>query len=81
MFGKLRRLNQDVSRVALEESERLPSNERRRFLRNGLYTAGGAMVGGALAGISPRLSATETQYPPEVPFWTRSLGPGVVTDP
>lgn len=80
MFGKLRRLNQDLSRLALEESERLPSAERRRFLRSGLFTAGGAMVGGALAGIAPRALAA-TQYPPEIPSWTRTLGPGVVTDP
>jgi sulfane dehydrogenase subunit SoxC len=81
MFGKLRRLRQDVSKIALEESERLPSTERRQFLRNGLFTAGSVMVGGAFAGLSPRVGAAETQYPPEVPAWTRSLGAGVVTDP
>ncbi|MCG7199679.1 sulfite dehydrogenase [Marinobacter pelagius] len=80
MLGKLRRLNRDVSKIALEESERLPSEERRRFLRSGLFTAGGAMVGGALAGVAPKALAA-TQYPPEIPPWTRSLGPGVVTDP
>lgn len=80
MFGKLRRLRQDVVKIALEESDRLPSTERRRFLRNGLFTAGGAMVGGAFAGLSTRAAAA-TQYPPDVPAWTRSLGAGVVTNP
>ena len=80
MLGKPRRLNRDVSKAVLEESERLPSAERRRFLRNGLFTAGGAMVGGALAGIAPKALAA-TQSPPEIPSWTRTLGAGVVADP
>ncbi|QSP93882.1 sulfite dehydrogenase [Marinobacter salinisoli] len=80
MFGKLRRLSLDVSKTALEESQKLPSSERRQFLRSGLFTAGGAMVGGALAGLAPGALA-KSKYPPENPSWTLSLGPGVVADP
>lgn len=81
MIGKLRQIRQDLAHVALQESERLPSNERRRFLRNGLFTAAGAMVGGALGGLSPRLAAAEEAFPPGIPAWTRALGAGVVANP
>lgn len=72
-----------LDRVAVEESERLPSAERRRFLRKGLFTTGSVMVGGALGGLaSTRVAAAADKgVPPEIPSWTRTLGPGVVDRP
>ncbi len=72
-----------LHRDALQEAQRLPSAERRRFLKKGLFTTGSVMAGGALAGLAPRAFASEKGkgVPPEVPQWTRTLGPGVVDRP
>ena len=61
-----------------EEGQKLPLPERRNFLKNGLFLAGGAIAGGAL---SRQANAAEANLPPNVPGWTRSLGPGVLTNP
>lgn len=68
---------------ALEEAQRLPEPERRAFLKKGLFTAGGAMVGGMLSGIAPKTFAADADkaLPPNIPPWTHSLGPGVVDRP
>jgi sulfane dehydrogenase subunit SoxC len=39
------------------------------------------LVGGAAAGLAPGVSAAGNNLPPNVPPWTRSLGPGVLTNP
>lgn len=72
-----------LHRIALEESERLPSTERRAFLKKGLFAAGSVMVGGALSGTAPRVQAAtaDKALPPNIPIWTRTLGPGVVDRP
>lgn len=85
MVGKFRRKRKELYDVVLEEAERLPFSERRRFLRRGLFATGGAMVGGALSGLTPWAFAGEAAkaktLPPNVPTWTRTLGPGVVDRP
>jgi len=63
------------------EAERLKSTERRTFLKKGLFATGSVMVGGALSGLSPKALAGDKGAPPDIPAWTRSLGPGVVDRP
>ena len=70
-----------LHRVVESEATRLKSSDRREFLRKGLFTTGSLMVGGALGGLSPKSLAADKGSPPEVPAWTRSLGPGVVSRP
>lgn len=54
-----------------------PERARRRFLLGSM-----GLVGGAAAGmVAPRVIAGGENLPPNVPAWTRSLGPGVVTHP
>ncbi len=57
--------------------EKLPGLERRNFLKQGLTMLGAA----GLAGNARSLGATGTGLPPDVPPWTKSLGPGVVSNP
>jgi len=47
------------------------------FLKNGLLLAGGALAG---AGLSRDAAAAESNLPPNIPPWTRSLGFGVLTN-
>jgi sulfane dehydrogenase subunit SoxC len=57
-------------------SEQLPGLERRNFLKQGLTMLGAAgMAGNSIA------AAADSGTPPNVPPWTKSLGPGVVTNP
>ncbi len=65
-------------RKVAAEGEKLPVEERRKFLKNGLVLAGGVLAG---AGIGGRTDAAENGLPPNVPSWTRSLGPGVLSNP
>ena len=60
------------------EAQKLPQAERRNFLKNGLLLAGGVIAGGAL---SANARAAAENLPPNVPRWTRSLGPVVLTEP
>ena len=60
------------------EGAKLPLAERRNFLKNGLMLAGSAIAGGV---VSRTAHANDENLPPNVPSWTRSLGPGVVTNP
>jgi len=69
---------------ALEQAQEVPEPERRTFLKKGLYTAGGAVVGGTLAGTATQAVAADDAdkaLPPNVPPWSQSLGPGVVDRP
>ena len=50
--------------------------DRRRFLMGSM-----GLVGGAAAGMLPAARAVAGNLPPDVPAWTRSLGPGVLTNP
>lgn len=61
-----------------QPGKRLPEPElaRRRFLMGSM-----GLVGGAAAGLVPGVSASGSNLPPNVPAWTRSLGPGVLTNP
>ncbi len=58
------------------EAGKLAGAERREFLKRGLALAGGAALGGSLAG-----RAAAGNLPPNVPEWSSQLGPGVVTNP
>lgn len=67
----------NMIRSIAESGEKLPAPERRSFLKQGL-----AMLGAAGAATSAgSLAAAGTAGPPSVPAWTKSLGPGVVTNP
>lgn len=67
----------NMIRSIAESGEKLPAPERRSFLKQGL-----AMLGAAGAAASAgTLAAAGTSGPPSVPAWTKSLGPGVVTNP
>jgi sulfane dehydrogenase subunit SoxC len=62
-----------------DRAEGLSQPERREFLRRGLAFAGGAALG-STALVRGAAAASEN-LPPNVPGWTRSVGPGVVTNP
>lgn len=66
---KLDRLVQAVA----AEGDKLPVQERRSFLKQGLTLLGAA----GLAGGAGRAAA----LPPELPEWSKSLGTGVLTNP
>jgi sulfane dehydrogenase subunit SoxC len=72
-MNKQQELDALVQSVAAS-GEKLPGLERRNFLKQGL-----AMLGAA--GVAGSLRAEGTGIPPDVPEWTRSLGPGVVSNP
>mgnify|MGYP001820903336 FL=1 len=57
----------------------LSQPERREFLRNGLAFAGTAALGSTA--LLRQAGAAQENLPPNVPPWTRSVGPGVVTNP
>jgi sulfane dehydrogenase subunit SoxC len=69
---------QELLQRISDEGAKLPLVERRNFLKNGLLLAGSAIAGGTVA---PSVRANEENLPPNIPRWTRSLGPGVVTNP
>lgn len=75
-MSKQQELDTMIRSIA-ESGDKLPAPERRSFLKNGLAMLGAA---GAVAGAG-RLAAAEAVSPPGVPAWTKSLGPGVVTNP
>lgn len=75
-MSKQQELDTMIRSIA-ESGDKLPALERRSFLKNGLAMLGAA---GAVAGAG-RLAAAEVTSPPGVPAWTKSLGPGVVTNP
>ncbi|MBT4618994.1 MAG: sulfite dehydrogenase, partial [Gammaproteobacteria bacterium] len=61
-----------------QAGEMLPKPElaRRRFLMGSM-----GLVGGAAIGLGPGVSAAGNNLPPNIPAWTKSLGPGVLTKP
>ena len=63
-----------------DEAAGLTRPERREFLRRGLAFAGGAALGSS-ALLREAAAAGGENLPPNVPSWTRSVGPGVVTNP
>lgn len=67
-----------LKRVIETEADKLPVEERRRFLKGGLALLGGAALGSVGVG---RAAAESTNLPPNVPEWSRKLGPGVLTRP
>ena len=56
-----------------ESGDKLPTVERRHFLKQGLTLLGGAASGTAIA--------SNTGIPPNIPPWTKSLGSSVATKP
>ena len=68
----------DLLKAVAKEGEKLPQNERRNFLKQGLLLAGSAIAGGVVA---KEASAEPANLPPNVPTWSQSLGPGVLTSP
>jgi len=77
-MGKDKSSTADLLQAVAREGEKLPTNERRNFLKQGLLLAGGALSGAAVPGT---VLAGESNLPPNVPPWTRSLGSGVLTNP
>ncbi len=70
---KQEELDQLVQNVA-QEGDKLPAVERRNFLKQGLTLLGAA---GLAAGGKQAAAA----MPPELPEWSKRLGPGVLTNP
>ena len=70
---KQEELDQLVQNVA-QEGDKLPAVERRNFLKQGLTLLGAA---GLAAGSKQAAAA----MPPELPEWSKRLGPGVLTNP
>lgn len=68
----------NLLQTVAREGEKLNVRERRDFLKQGLMLAGGAIAGAAAAG---RARADDSNLPPNLPSWSKSLGPGVVTSP
>ena len=68
----------NLLRAIAREGDKLPQSERRNFLKQGLLLAGGALSGAALVG---KARADDSNLPPNVPTWSKSLGPGVLTNP
>ncbi|MEH6519043.1 MAG: sulfite dehydrogenase [Halioglobus sp.] len=56
--------------------EQLPGLERRKFLKQGIIMLGAAGVASATD-----VTSAGPGTPPDVPPWTKSLGPGVVSNP
>jgi len=67
-----------LGRVA-QKAEGLSQPDRREFLRTGLAFAGSTALGSAA--LMRNALASAENLPPNVPPWTRSVGPGVVTHP
>jgi sulfane dehydrogenase subunit SoxC len=67
----------NLLQAVAREGEKLKLRERRDFLKQGLILAGGA-IAGAAAGSA---RADDSNLPPNVPSWSKSLGTGVVTNP
>lgn len=67
----------DFTLALLQSGDKLPQQERRRFLKKSLGMAGAitasGLVGSAVAG--------SENTPPEVPPWSRRLGAGVLSNP
>ena len=70
----------DLLKTVAAEGQKLPIAERRNFLKNGLMLAGGMLAG---AGANAKASDEDLSpnLPPNLPKWSRSLGPGVLTNP
>ena len=68
----------DLLKMVAREGDKLNVRERRNFLKQGLFLAGGAIAGSTL---SNKAGADEANLPPNVPRWSKSLGAGVVTNP
>ena len=54
------------------------SSSRRGFLKKSILVAGGAVIG---SGLGREALGSAENLPPNVPPWTRSVGPGVATRP
>ena len=72
------RIAQLLGRVA-RKANGLSQPDRREFLRAGLAFAGSTALGSAA--VMRDALASADNLPPNVPPWTRSVGPGVVTNP
>ena len=71
-MSKQQELDQLLRAVAISSDE-LTGFDRRNFLRQGLTLLGGAGLAGTVA--------AGQGMPPNVPAWTKRLGPGVTTHP
>ena len=79
MTSKKSAMTELLKKVAAE-GQKLPIAERRNFLKNGLMLAGG-MLAGAAANAQASDKNLSLNLPPNLPKWSRSLGPGVLTNP
>ena len=71
---------EDLLRIIAQTGEKLASRERRDFLRKGVAITSGAVLGSVLPAKIMATTGFEN-LPPNVPSWTRSTGPGVLTNP
>jgi len=77
-MGKNKSSTANLLQTVAREGEKLQASERRNFLKQGLLLAGGALSGAAVPGVA---LAGDSNLPPNVPPWTKSLGSGVLTNP
>ena len=73
-MGKDKSSTANLLQAVAREGEKLQASERRNFLKQGLLLAGGALSGAAVL-------ADDSNLPPNVPPWSKSLGSGVLTNP
>ncbi|MBT8141183.1 MAG: sulfite dehydrogenase, partial [Gammaproteobacteria bacterium] len=66
-----------LAETVVTESEKLPRIERREFLKKSLGLAGAV----ATATVGQRALAGSENLPPNLPAWSKKLGPGVLTKP
>ncbi|MEH6611288.1 MAG: sulfite dehydrogenase [Halioglobus sp.] len=74
-MSKQQELDALVQSIAVS-GEQLPGLERRKFLKQGIIMLGAAGVASATD-----VTSAGSGTPPDVPPWTKSLGPGVVSNP
>ena len=70
------RLDQELLSLS-RSGDKLPRAERRDFLKRGLTLFGAA----AATGLAGQAAAGTENLPPNVPAWTKRLGPGVLNNP
>ncbi len=86
MATQTERDTREILKAVEGAAGQLPSAERRQFLRKALTAGAGTFAGAAFAGLSIAHAAdvpasAGSKYPPGLPPWSRTLGPGVDWQP
>ena len=76
MEGFSKEENSNLLQKLESESDKLSIQERRKFIKNALL-----MVGGGAATAQAGSLLANSNLPPSIPSWTKTLGDGVLTNP